>query len=295
MSVSNVERRSLGQTECEVSVLGFGGVIVANTSPETAARYVAEAFDRGINYFDVAPFYGNAQNRLGPALAPYRDRCFLACKSRERTADGMLKDMENSLRLLKTDRFDLYQLHSLQSVEEDVDAAFAPGGAMETVEKAKQDGKILNVGFSAHTEEAAHAAMDRYDFDTVLFPLNYFTWQGGFGHSVYERAREKGMGVLALKSLAHRRWTREEFKEFFRPWPKCWYKPLQEPDHIALALRFTLGLPVDAAIPPGHWDLFEQCLKIVESNSFGPVSDEELFPLAALGEGVRPLFEVAVS
>ena len=295
MSAGKVERRILGQTGRELSVLGFGGVIVANTSPTTAVRYVAEAFERGINYFDVAPFYGNAQDRLGPALAPYRDQCFLACKSRERTADGILKELENSLRLLKTDRFDLYQLHSLQSVEEDVEAAFAPGGAMETVEKAKRDGKILNVGFSAHTEEAAHAAMDRYDFDTLLFPFNYFTWQGGFGHSVYERAREKGMGVLALKSLAHRAWTKKEYKEPSRLWPKCWYKPLQQPDHIALALRFTLGLPVDAAIPPGHWDLFEQCLQIVESNSFGPVSDEELFPLATLGEGMRPLFEVAVS
>ena len=296
MSESGVERRALGGTGESVSVLGFGGVIVTNVPVKTASRYVAEAVDRGVNYFDVGPVYGNAQERLGPALKPYRDDCFLACKSRERGADGLQGELEESLRLLQCEHLDLYQLHGLTDVEKDVEPAFGPGGAMEAVDRAKQDGKIRFVGFSSHSEEAAHAAMDRYDFDSILFPFNYFTWtHGGFGHSVLERAREKGMGVLALKSLAHRRWEKDEWKGFFRAWHKCWYKPLDTEEQIRLALRFTLGLPADAAIPPGHWDLFEMCLRIVEAGGIVAPSEEELRPLAEIADQSMLLFEAAAT
>jgi len=296
MSEYPIERRNYGRSEDRISVLGFGGVIVTNTFAKTAANYVAEAVDRGINYFDVAPMYGNAQSMLGPALAPYRDRCFLACKTRERRAEGAERELEESLRLLQTDRVDLYQLHSLQCVDDDVKVALGPGGALETFVKAREAGKIRYIGFSAHTEEAAHTAMDAFEFDSILFPCNYFTWnKGEFGPSVVERARDKGMGLLGLKSLAYRRWTKEEFKDFFRPWHKCWYKPLEDRALIELALRFTLGLPVNAAIPPGHWDLFKICLEIAESGDIQPVSENDLAPLAKLAEESRPLFEAVVA
>lgn len=294
MTQHAIERRKYGSTDEELSILGFGGVLVMNATTKESADAVSKAFDRGINYFDVAPQYGNAQEMLGPALAPYRDNCFLACKSRDRTAEGIRAEMENSLNLLKTDHFDLYQLHGLTDVDEDVAAAFGPSGAMETVVKAREDGKIRYIGFSAHTEEAAHAAMDQFDFDSILFPFNYFTWHfGNFGHSVYKRAREKGMGILALKSLAYRRWSKPEWKSPDRPWPKCWYKPLVDADKIALALRFTLNMPVDAAIPPGHWDLFEECMRIVESGSYSAPSDDALEPLKAMADEAGPLFEAA--
>ena len=161
-----------------------------------------------MNYFDVAPFYGNAQQRLGPALKPYRQKCFLACKTLERDAAGAAKELEHSLKLLKTDHFDLYQLHALTDVEE-VEQAFGPGGAMETILKAKQDGKIRYIGFSAHSEEAAHAAMDRFDFDSILFPLSFPIWiKAKFGPSVYKRAKKAGMGILALKAMAHQQWPK---------------------------------------------------------------------------------------
>ena len=281
-------------TEDTLSILGFGGVIVTNTPAKTAARYVSEAFDRGITYFDVAPFYGNAQQMLGPALRPYRERCFLACKTRERTAEGARRELEESLRLLNTDHFDLYQLHSLQKVEEDVNIACGPGGALETIVKARNEGKIRHIGFSAHTEEAAHAAMDRFDFDSVLFPCNYFSWtHGKFGPSVLERAREKNMARLGLKAIAHRPWTKEEFKSFFRPWHKCWYKPLEDPTLMETALRFALDQGLTAAIPPGHWDLFEMCLGIAERGELGPPSAEALEQLGAFAKEDSPLFRAA--
>lgn len=292
MSDQTIERRELGKTGERVSVLGFGGVIVTNMYPETAANYVAEAFDRGINYFDVSPFYGNAQERLGPALAPYRDRCFLACKSRERDAAGLEAELEESLRLLQTDHVDLYQFHSLQDVESDVNALFAPGGAMEAAARAQKDGKLRFIGFSAHTEEAALAAMDAYDFDTVMFPFNYFSWnEENFGQRVLSRAREKEMGVIALKALAHRRWTKEEFKSFFREWPKCWYKPLDDRAKMAAALGFTLGLPVDAAIPPGHWDLFKTAMEIVAHGEHEAAAAAGADLAGLIGESEKAIFE----
>lgn len=291
-----MQQRSFGSANDVLSVLGFGGVIVTNTPPQTAARYVSEAFDRGVTYYDVSPFYGNAQERLGPALKPYRDRCFLACKTRERTAEGARRELEESLRLLQTDHFDLYQLHSLQKVDEDVDAACGAGGALEAILEARDEGKIRHIGFSAHTEEAAHAAMDRFEFDSILFPFNYFSWtHGRFGPSVRDRAREKGLALLGLKAVAHRPWTKEEFKSFFRAWPKCWYKPLENPQLMAIALRFTLSLDLTAAIPPGHWDLFEACLNIVERSELNTPDSDELGLLDAFAKDDLPLFRTAAA
>ena len=184
-----VPRRKYGRAEDTLSLIGFGGIVVKDVDPADAARYVSEAFDRGVTYYDVAPTYGNAQERLGPALKPYRAKCFLACKTTERGADGARREMQESLRLLQTDHFDLYQLHAITSLD-DVDRAFAAGGAMEVVVQAKKDGKIRYVGFSAHSEEAAHAAMDRYDFDSILFPLSFPTWLKGELRSIGPQARQ---------------------------------------------------------------------------------------------------------
>src|SRR5438874_5481850 len=158
-----MERRLLGRTGRELSIVGFGGIVVMNVEPPEASRLVAEAVDRGVNYFDVAPSYGDAQERLGPALAPYRKNCFLACKTEGRTKDASRKQLEESLRLLKTDHVDLYQFHALTKMT-DLDEVLAPGGAMETMEAAKREGKIRYIGFSVHSAETAVAAMDRYNF-----------------------------------------------------------------------------------------------------------------------------------
>ena len=144
----SLPKRQYGRTKEKLSIIGFGGMVVKNVTPKEAANFVAEAVDRGVNYFDVAPYYGNAQERLGPALKPYRQNCFLACKTLERDAAGAAAELKQSLKLLKTDHFDLYQLHALTDLEE-VEQAFGPGGAMETILKAQKDGKIRYIGFSA--------------------------------------------------------------------------------------------------------------------------------------------------
>lgn len=286
-----IERRELGRTGEKLSILGFGGVIVTNASEKEASDWVAEAFDRGINYFDVAPLYGNAQERLGPALKPYRNNCFLACKSRKRTVAEVEEDLHNSLRLMKTDCFDLYQLHCLEFMERDIEPVFRPGGILEFLLKAQKAGKFRHFGFSAHSEQAAHAAMDAWEFDSILFPFNYAMWnRGEFGPSIHQRAKEKGMGILALKSMSRARWP-EEMKPEERPWRKCWYEPIEDRKLSALNLRFTLNLPVAAAIPPGHWELFKTALDIVQSGGLEPLSIEDSETLERAAGEIDPLFK----
>lgn len=269
-----VPRRLVERFETELSQIGFGGIIVRDETKEDAARHVAEAFDRGVNYFDVAPSYGNAEKMLGPALAPYRDRCFLACKTHERSRKKAEADLARSLKLLKTDHFDLYQIHALSSVEA-VEMVFASGGVMDMILKARDAGKIRYIGFSAHSEEAALLAIDKFNFDSILFPFNFASWLGqDFGPAVYKRAQERGMALLALKAMAH-----HLFPEGKRPndnrWAKAWYEPLDELEEIALGLRFTLGLPTHAAIPPGHWELFKMAIELASQGALEPLTEDE--------------------
>ncbi len=108
-----IEKRSLGKTGEKLSMIGFGGIMVDKATTEESAIWVKEAIDNGINYFDVAPSYGNAEEMLGPALEPYRKDVFLACKTGERKKEGARKELEQSLKYLRTDHFDLYQLHAV--------------------------------------------------------------------------------------------------------------------------------------------------------------------------------------
>jgi predicted aldo/keto reductase-like oxidoreductase len=281
-----IPKRQYGRTKEKLSIIGFGGMVVRDVSPKEAANFVAEAVDRGVNYFDVAPYYGNAQNRLGPALKPYRQKCFLACKTLERDAAGAAKELKQSLKLLKTDYFDLYQLHALTDVEE-VEQAFGPGGAMETILKAKEEGKIRHIGFSAHSEEAAHAAMDRFDFDSILYPLSFPIWiKTGFGPSVYQRAKKTGMGIIGLKAMAHQLWPSGKG----RKWNKTFYEPFDEIDQAALGLRFTLHLPVNAMFPPGHWELFKMALDLAQSGALVPLNDNERKMIEKIAKKSEPIF-----
>ena len=264
-----MDRRVLGKTNEKLSIIGFGGMVVANESTKDAANFVSTAIDRGINYFDVAPLYGNAQEILGPALKPYRDKVFLACKTLERTKKGVKKELIDSLKKLKTDYFDLYQLHSVTTLDE-VDQIMGPGGAFEYFIEAKEKGFVKYLGFSAHSEDAAIALMDIYDFISILFPFNWVCWfKENFGPKVLNEAHKKNMGILALKALAMRTWEDGEEKK----WPKCWYAPIDSFEEASLALRFTLSMPVTAAVSPSHVELLWWACDIADK--FKPIDEEE--------------------
>ena len=278
-------RRALGKTGEELSVVGFGGIVVKDETPAAAARLVATAFEeRGVNYFDVAPNYGNAQERLGPALAPYRDRCFLACKTTMRKAAEAERQLQESLRLLRTEHLDLYQFHSVKT-EDDVQQIRGPGGALETFVRARERGLVRFIGFSAHTEYAAHALMDAFAFDTILFPINWVTWnERGFGPTVVEKAVEKGLGVLALKALAKRSWREDERPEG----AKTWYHPVESADEARMALRFTLSRPVTAAVSPGEARLLWWACDAADV--FTPLTADEEREVAARAHGLDAIF-----
>jgi aryl-alcohol dehydrogenase-like predicted oxidoreductase len=279
-----LETRSFGETGDSLSIVGMGAIVVMDATEQEARERVAWAVEQGVNYFDVAPTYGNAQQRLGPALAPHRDKVFLACKSEQREATGVNAALEESLRMMDTDHFDLYQLHALGSME-DVDRVFAPGGAMEAFVAARDAGKVRYLGFSAHSQEAALEAMGRFAFDSVLFPVNYAAWNiSDFGPSIMQAAISRGVARLALKAMAHGKWP----ESGPRRWPKPWYEPLDVPRQVELALRWTLSQPVTAALPPGEWDLFRMAVEIAAD--FRPITGEETAELMTYAPAEPTIF-----
>ena len=282
-----MEQRELGRTGEKLSVVGFGGIVVMNATPADAARFVGEAVDAGVTYFDVAPSYGNAQERLGPALEPYRSRVFLACKTGKRTRNEAALELRQSLAHLKTDHVDLYQLHGLTS-DEEVQTAFGPGGAMEELVEAKQLGLVRHLGFSAHSEHAALTALAHGGFDSVLFPINWYAWNlGGFGPRVVDAAAERGVGRLALKAMAHGKLAKNEARD----WGKCWYRPLDDAELAATAVRWTLSQPITAAVSPSHIELLRLMIRAVAD--LRPPTDDEIGRLRAhLGQR-QPVFEQA--
>ena len=281
-----MQRRPFGSTGTDLSLIGFGGIIVMDVSTDEASAYVGEAIDRGINYFDVAPSYGNAEEMLGPALAPYREDIFLACKTGKRDASGAAEELDNSLRKMRTDHFDLYQLHAITS-DDDVAQAFGPGGAMETFVKARDAGKVKYLGFSAHSVTAALAAMERFDFDSILFPFNYITYQkADFGPQVMKAAQAEGVARLALKGMARGPWRDND--PLRSEYPKAWYEPLADRSEAELALRYTLSLPITAAIPPGDIRLFRMAADIAES--FTPLNAAEQEAIRLQAQADQPLF-----
>ncbi len=265
-------------------MIGFGGILVMDETAAEADRIVGQAIDLGVNYFDVAPSYGNAEAMLGPALERYRKQVFLACKTGERSKDKAAAELRASLGRLRTDHVDLYQMHCLEKPA-DIEQAFGPGGAIEAFVEARAQGLTRYLGFSAHTEEAALAALDRFSFDTILFPLNIYTWHlGHFGPRVLEKAAAKKMGILALKCAAKRSWHDGEEKK----WKKTWYSPVDTYEETLTGVRFTLSLPVAAAVSPGHEQFFLWMVRA--ANEFSPLPEKEAETLARATPESSPIF-----
>ena len=287
-----MEKRLLGKTGESLSVVGFGAIVFVNEGPEFARETVARAIDAGVNYFDMGPAYGKdseAEVKAGPAIEPYRDRIFLAEKTGQRTKDEAATQLRESLKRMRTDHFDLYQFHAVSTMEQ-VETIVGPGGALEAFVEAREQGLVRFLGFSAHSEEAALALMDHYEFDTVLFPLNYVAWyQGHFGPAVVEKAEQNGMGILALKALAKRRRPEGEKEK----WTKAWYLPVDTYEEARTALRWTLSRPVTACVSPSHAELL--WWMIDAEKDVTPLRPGEEEAVALSTENVTPIFETVQS
>lgn len=274
----------------ELSIIGFGGIVICGMEPKDAASWVAGSVDKGVNYFDVAPSYfnGEAEIKLGAALEPYRKGVFLAEKTGKRDAAGAQAELEQSLKRLRTDHFDLYQFHAVGSMD-DAEKILAPGGAAETFMKAKKEGKVRFLGFSAHHAGAALKLMDALPLDSVLFPVNFAAWEaGGFGPQILAKAKSKGMARLALKALALGQWPKNLRRED-RAYPKCWYEPVSDRELAALALRFTLTKEITAAVPPGDERIYKLALELA-SHPMPALSPAEHDLLLSKARQVEPVF-----
>ena len=289
--------RQLGKTGWNVSAIGYGGVVssqhfdrafIPGDGQKMSDEYVGWSVEQGINYFDVAPGYGDAQLLMGNSLKPYRFDVYLACKTAQRKRAGAEREMMESLRLLHTDYFDVYQLHGIASMEE-LETCFAPGGAMELLRDMKEKGIARKISFTAHSEPAAVRALELYDFDTVMFPLNWHMhMEHGMGERICKAVKERGLGLLGIKSMVERAWSHEEQDHSI--YPKSWCRPFDietESSYLMAALKYSISLGADVLIPPGNFAHLKFAAEHIDEVLDNPLTEEDRAYLAARLPQVR--------
>jgi aryl-alcohol dehydrogenase-like predicted oxidoreductase len=281
--LTGIPTRRLGRTDLEIPILSPGGHHVGRPSSEVeAGRIVATALEEGIRFFDTAESYqrGKSERWLGAALKDVRSDVLLMTKThspRDRSAESARRHLEGSLERLQTDYLDLWQLHSIKSAA-DVDRAFAPGGAMEYIMEAREQGLVRFVGVTGHvTPEAHRRALDYWDegwqFDTFQFPINPIDYhQRSFQKSVIDEAVRRDIGLIAMKTSADGRLLKEGI---------C---------TIEECLRYVWSLPVSVAVVGMERpDLVRQNARL--AREFTPMSEAEM---RALRERIAPRADIGL-
>jgi len=202
---NSLPTRPLGRSGAHVTIVGLGGEGVLRTwgRQREAAAVIRRALELGITYFDTAPAYSASQDYYGAVLGERRRDIFLASKTHDRTRDGSLRLLEDSLRRLRTDHLDLWQLHNLNELEE-LDAIFSRRGAIHALEEARRDGRVRFLGVTGHYDPAVLVeALRRYPFDTVLVALNAADRARlSFVERLLPVAAGRGVGVIGMKVVA---------------------------------------------------------------------------------------------
>ncbi|MBN1884269.1 MAG: aldo/keto reductase [Candidatus Krumholzibacteriota bacterium] len=218
-----MKTRRLGRTDIDAAVVGFGGIPIQGLSADEAETVLLRALDRGVNFFDTARGYTDSEEKMGRALAPHRDRIFLSTKAMSRTAEAMRGELETSLRRLRTDMIDLYQLHAVGSLEV-LETVLGPGGALETLERAREEGKIRWIGVTGHSRPVLLEAVETDRFDTVQLPFNPIETE--WSEDVLPAAAARRVGTIGMKPVAGGALR-----------------------NVAASLRFILSGGIDVAIP----------------------------------------------
>jgi len=251
-----METRPLGATGHESSVATFGTIALNWLEQEGANHLVELALDYGINHFDVAPAYGDAELKLGPKLRQHREEIFLGCKTQARDYEGTRRKLERSLDRLGIDTIDLYQIHGLE-YESELDEITGEGGALEAARQARDEGMIDHIGLTSHGDPGLiKDAIDRIpDLETLMFPLNpvvvgkdgdEYDYEG-----VLERADEEEIGTLGIKAFAKGSWPpTDELPEADRPYAN-WYEPVDRPDEIRERFDFAASRGLTSVVTPG--------------------------------------------
>ena len=273
--------RPLGKTGFNISPVIYGGIVSMRVGQENSDNYVKWAIDHEINYFDVAPKYLDAQEKLGKSLQPYRKNVYLACKTEKRTRKDAEIEFNESLRLLKTDYLDVYQMHQLTYFDE-LDVAFGPGGIIELMKELKAKGIVKKLGITCHSEKVALKALELYDFDTVMFPINWhMNLKYGMGNELIKVAKEKGIGILCMKSMVERGWDDSSNRDddARKKYRKSWCKPFDtetDKELLLAALKYVFSLGINNIIPPGDFDHFNFAVENIEEILNNPISEDEL-------------------
>ena len=255
-----MERRRLGRTEHESSVLVYGAAALSEVTQDVADASVQEALDAGINHFDVAASYGDAELRLGPWMPRIRDQVFLATKTGDRDAEGAWRSVNRSLERLQTDNVDLIQLHAVGDLEE-LDRVTGPGGALESALRAVDEGLAGAVGSTGHGDgaPATHLeALRRHPFTTVLTPMNVVLHQDSVYRAAFDElcdeAARQDAGLMLIKTVARRNWPAPPGEHSSAEGQRytTWYEPFDEQPEITAAVSWALALPgVTGIATPG--------------------------------------------
>lgn len=243
-----MEYVTLGKTGLKIARLGFGGIPIQRVDAATTKELIHAMAEKGLNYIDTARGYTVSEEYLGEALEGIRDKFILATKSMSRTKEGMAADIEISLKNLRTDYIDVYQVHNPNL--EQLDQVLAPGGALEALMEAKSAGKIGHIGLTGHSLELFEKALEMDWVETFMFPYNIVETHG---EELIKKCTEKNIGFVVMKPLAG-----------------------GAIEDATLALRFIASNPDVSVVIPGMFDLKEidQNMAAVEDTT--PLSPEEL-------------------
>ena len=191
-----VKEKIFGRTGLKIKTLGFGGIPIQRISEEESIQVVRRCYELGMNYFDTARAYSVSEERIGKALEDVRDEVILATKSGKRTAEEVEKELETSLKNLRTDYIDVYQLHNV-TYQEQWDQVRGPGGAMEAMNKAKEEGKIRHISVTSHNPDLALDLVRSGLFETLMIPYNYLTPKPA--EKLLPLCQELNVGTIIMK------------------------------------------------------------------------------------------------
>ncbi len=238
-----IERIPFGNSGHESTRMIFGAAALGGMRQDRADKVLEVLDEYGINHIDVAASYGDAELRLAPWLKTRRNDFFLATKTGERTAEGAKKQLHASLERLGVDRVDLIQMHNLVN-EDEWEVALGPGGALESLIEARDQGLVRFIGVTGHgTHVAARhlSSLERFPFDSVLLPYSFSMMHGEYAddfEALYALCRERGVAMQTIKAIARRRWRETDDGKRF-----SWYKPLDAGDALNRAVHYVLSRP----------------------------------------------------
>lgn len=289
-----METRRLGRIGHRSSVLVYGAAALSEVTQDVADASIQEALDAGINHFDVAASYGDAELRLGPWMPRVRDQVFVATKTGERDGDGAWRQINASLERLQTDRVDLLQLHAVGDLDE-LDAVTAPEGALGAALRAQDEGMVGDVGITGHGHQApaTHVeALRRHPFATVLTPLNVALSRDPDYLAAYaalsQQARDQDAALLVIKAVARRNWPRAGAAQRYA----TWYEPLDEQRLVTAAVSWVLSHDeVTAIATPGDVRLLNLVVR-AEADRVDAVDAERL--LLGTAEYSSPFLQMSI-